>query len=104
MSIAQGLKKAAQNVIKMEANTMQIFSRNPRGSNFKNYTEEEISAFQEIRRNNAFGPLLAHAPYTLNLASEKESVYEFACTVIREDIQRMDAKHPLHYLQSDTAG
>ena len=35
MSIAKGLEKTAKNVVKMEANTMQIFSRNPRGSNFK---------------------------------------------------------------------
>ena len=27
----------------------------------------------------------------MNLASDKEKVYEFACTVIREDIARMDA-------------
>lgn len=90
MSIAKGLAKTAENVVKMEANTMQIFSRNPRGSNFKIYTEEEIERFQEIRGEYQFGPLLAHAPYTMNLASDQEKVYEFACTVIREDIARMD--------------
>ncbi len=36
------------------------------------------------------GPVLAHAPYTMNLASAQDKVYEFACTVIREDIRRMD--------------
>ena len=91
MSIAKGIAKTAQNVVEMKANTMQIFSRNPRGSNYKTYTKEEIGRFQEIRRKNQFGPLLAHAPYTMNLASDKEKVYEFACTVIREDIARMDA-------------
>ncbi len=91
MSIAGGLAKTAENVVKMEANTMQIFSRNPRGSNFKNYSEEEIERFQSIRREHGFGPLLAHAPYTLNLASSQEKVYEFACMVIREDVKRMDA-------------
>ena len=91
MSIAKGIAKTAENVVEMKANTMQIFSRNPRGSNYKTYTKEEIGRFQEIRRKNQFGPLLAHAPYTMNLASDKEKVYEFACTVIREDIARMDA-------------
>lgn len=91
MSIAKGIKKAAEDVVKMNANTMQIFSRNPRGSNFKTYEEKEIKAFQKIRRDHEFGPFLAHAPYTLNLASNKESTYDFACMVIREDIQRMDA-------------
>ena len=91
MSIAKGLAKTAENVVAMEANTMQIFSRNPRGSTYKEYTDQEIDKFQKIRREHGFGPLLAHAPYTMNLASEKEKVYEFACMVIREDVARMDA-------------
>lgn len=91
MSIAKGLKKTAENVVEMNANTMQIFSRNPRGSNYKTYSEKEILDFQTIRKEHHFGPLLAHAPYTLNLASAKPEVYEFACNVIKEDIVRMDA-------------
>ena len=91
MSIAKGLAKTAENVVKMNANTMQIFSRNPRGSNFKTPDAKEVEAFQRIRREHGLGPLLAHAPYTMNLASAKPEVDEFACTVIREDIARMDA-------------
>lgn len=91
MSIAEGIAKTAQNVVKMEANTMQIFSRNPRGSGYKTYSDTEVEKFQKIRRENQFGPLLAHAPYTMNLASGKAETYEFACTVIREDLARMDA-------------
>ena len=91
MSIADGIVKAATNVVKMEANTMQIFSRNPRGSGYKNYSSDEVERFQVIRKEHNFGPLLAHAPYTMNLASAQEKVYEFACMVIREDIARMDA-------------
>lgn len=90
MSIAGGIAQTAENVVKMEANTMQIFSRNPRGSGYRVYGEEEIERFQQIRRENKFGPLLAHAPYTLNLASGTEKTYEFACMVIQEDIRRMD--------------
>ena len=91
MSIARGIAKAAENVIGMKADTMQIFSRYPRGSNYKDYSEKEIEKFQELRTSHGFGPLLAHAPYTMNLASPKQEVYEFACTVIREDTARMDA-------------
>lgn len=90
MFIAKGLAKAAEEVIEMGANTMQFFSRNPRGSSFKAYNEEEIAHFQKVRREGAFGPLLAHAPYTLNLASNKEKVYVFSCAAIKEDIARMD--------------
>lgn len=91
MSVAKGLDKTAENVVKMQANTMQIFSRNPRGSSFKQYDKREIETFQEIRQNNHFGPILAHAPYTLNLASAEPRTYDFACMVMKEDIGRMDA-------------
>lgn len=90
MSVAKGIAQAAENVVKMEANTMQFFSRNPRGSGYKVYDQSEIDKFQRVRKENQFGPLLAHAPYTLNLASSTERTYEFACMVIREDIARMD--------------
>ena len=90
MSIAGGIAKTAENVVKMNANTMQIFSRNPRGSSYKTYAQEEVEKFQQIRKSHAFGPVLAHAPYTMNLASATEKTYEFACTVMREDIRRMD--------------
>ena len=91
MSIAGGLVKLAHNVTAMEADTMQIFSRNPRGSNFRIPDSDEVERFQQIRKERHFGPILAHAPYTMNLASPKPEVYRFACTVIREDIARMDA-------------
>lgn len=90
MSIAKGLAVTAQNVIHMEANTMQIFSRNPRGSSFRTPPQEEIDEFQRLRREHHLGPILAHAPYTLNLASGQERAEAFARMVIREDIRRMD--------------
>ena len=44
------LAKTAENVVKMNADTMQIFSRNPRGSSYKTYLPEEIERFQKIRK------------------------------------------------------
>ena len=90
ISIAKGFSKAAQSAVDMGANTFQFFSRNPRGGNAKAFDERDIMKFQEIRKDNKFGPLLAHAPYTMNLAGVKEEVYEFGRKVIKEDIQRMD--------------
>lgn len=91
ISIAKGFSKAAQSAVDMGANTFQFFSRNPRGGNAKAFDERDIMKFQEIRKNNNFGPLLAHAPYTMNLAGVKEEVYEFGRKVIKEDIERMDS-------------
>lgn len=90
MSIAGGIAKAAEDTVAMGADTMQIFSRNPRGSGFKTYGEEEIQRFLAIRKEHGFASILAHAPYTMNLASPKEEVYTFACNTFKEDVERMD--------------
>ena len=91
VSIAKGFKKAAQISVDIGANTFQFFSRNPRGGNAKEFNEKDMAAFQKIREENNFGKLLAHAPYTMNLAAANEDTYEFAKMVIKEDVKRMDS-------------
>ena len=91
ISIAKGFKKAAQISVDIGANTFQFFSRNPRGGNAKEFNENDMAAFQKIREENNFGKLLAHAPYTMNLAAANEDTYEFAKMIIREDVKRMDS-------------
>lgn len=91
ISIAKGYAKAAKTAVEIGANTFQFFSRNPRGGNTKEFDVKDIANFQKIRKENNFGPLLAHAPYTMNLAAAKDDVYEFGRKVIKEDIERMDS-------------
>ena len=91
ISISKGFAKAAQTAVDIGANTFQFFSRNPRGGNAKEFDSKDIDKFQKIRTENNFGPLLVHAPYTMNLGGAKDDVYEFAKRVIKEDIQRMDS-------------
>ena len=67
ISISKGFAKAAQIAVDMNANTFQFFTRNPRGGNAKSFDEKDIAKFKKIREENGFGPLLAHAPYTMNL-------------------------------------
>lgn len=90
ISIAKGFTKAAETAVEIGANTFQFFSRNPRGGSAKAFDEKDLNRFQQIRKENNFGPLLAHAPYTMNLGGAKEEVYEFAKMVIKEDIERMN--------------
>ena len=74
ISIAKGYGKAAEVAVQIGANTFQFFSRNPRGGNAKAFDEKDIAKFQKIRQDYNFGPLLAHAPYTMNLAAAKDDV------------------------------
>lgn len=89
-STAKGYRAAAEETIKMGGNTFQFFSRNPRGSKIKAYDEKDIEGFQRLRREHGFGPICAHAPYTMNLAASDPKVYDFAGIVLREDVERMD--------------
>ena len=91
ISISKGFAKAAQIAVDMDANTFQFFTRNPRGGNAKAFDDKDIAKFQKLREENNFGPLLAHAPYTMNLGGVKDDVYEFARRVIKEDIERMNS-------------
>ena len=72
------------------ANTFQFFTRNPRGSKAKAIDEQDIARFLELARNNGFGTLLAHAPYTLNPCSADPSVARFAAQVLKEDLELME--------------
>ena len=80
MSIAGGIAKTAENVVKMEADTMQIFSRNPRGSNYKTYTEEEIGKFQKIRKEHGFVPPISRQR---SLEKPGESMVPWWCLTVR---------------------
>ena len=91
ISISKGFSKAAKTAVDIGANTFQFFTRNPRGGNAKEFDEKDIEKFQQIRTEENFGPLLAHAPYTMNLGGAKDEVYEFAKRIFKEDIQRMDS-------------
>lgn len=91
ITISKGFGKAAQIAVDMDANTFQFFTRNPRGGNAKAFDDKDIAKFQKIRKENNFGPLLAHAPYTMNLGGAKNDVYDFARRVIKEDIERMNS-------------
>lgn len=90
VSVARGYAAAAKETIEMGGTTFQFFSRNPRGSSIRKRDEKDVRQFQALRKEFGFGPICAHAPYTMNLAAREEKVYEFGRTVIREDVKRMD--------------
>lgn len=90
ISIAKGYAAAARETIEMGGTTFQFFSRNPRGSSIRAKDENDILQFQRLREEYGFGPLCAHAPYTMNLAAREKTVYDFGRSVIKEDVKRMD--------------
>lgn len=91
MSVAKGLNKALDHALSINADTMQIFTRNPRGGKAKALDLAEVELFKKMVQEHNFGPWVAHAPYTVNLASAKDDVREFGVQTLKEDLRRVDA-------------
>jgi len=72
------------------ANTFQYFTRNPRGGAAKALSEKDIKAFLEYTDEHDIKCYLAHAPYTLNLCSDKPNIREFARDTLADDIKRVE--------------
>lgn len=90
LTIAKGYKKAAELALEIGANVFQFFSRNPRGSTSKELDMEDIEEMERILKENDFGPLLAHAPYIINLGSYKGRIYGMAKGILKEDYERLN--------------
>lgn len=90
LSISKGYENMGKEALEIEANTFQFFTRNPRGGKIKDLNIEDINNLLEIMKKNQFAKILAHAPYTMNLCSDKEDIREFAKNMLKEDLERME--------------
>lgn len=96
ISSAGGYCAMARQAEKLGANTFAFFTRNPRGGSVKALDEADAAAFCERVRELGLGKLVAHAPYTYNLAAAKPELREFAVNAMREDLDRLEYT-PGHY-------
>jgi len=90
LSASGGYMAMAQTAASIGANVFQFFTRNPRGGAAKSLDETDVAAFLEYAKENGIGPILAHAPYTLNAAGAEERVREFAESVFIDDLVRLE--------------
>ncbi len=89
MSLAKGYLAMGKMALQIGANTFQFFTRNPRGGSMKALDLEDIEALRAFCKQNGFGKLLAHAPYTMNPCAADDKIREFAEKVLREDLERL---------------
>lgn len=97
ISIAKGYEHAVKEALSIGANTMQFFSRNPRGGSAKALDPQDLKRAKKFCEEKDFWPLVAHAPYTLNLASIKKETVEFGKRILRDDLERLELASA-HYL------
>ena len=90
LSASKGFKNMGEESLKINANTFQFFTRNPRGGKAKEIDQNDVDELLKIMRENNFAKILAHAPYTLNLCSADESIRTFAKNTMIDDLKRME--------------
>lgn len=90
LSVSKGFYEMGKEAVKINANTIQFFTRNPRGGAAKPIDEEDVKKFLELAKEHKIESLLAHAPYTLNAAAADESIREFAKNTMADDLKRME--------------
>ena len=90
LSTAAGYAAMAADAVSIGATTFAFFTRNPRGGNARELDEKDLAAFLSTLDEHRIGPLVAHAPYTMNLCSAKPETVEFARRAMREDLERME--------------
>jgi len=90
LSASGGYLAMAQTAVSIGANVFQFFTRNPRGGAAKPIDKADVAAFLDYAAANGIGPILAHAPYTLNAAGAEPRVREFAEEVMADDLERLE--------------
>ena len=90
ISSSKGYAAMGRQAIKLGASTFAFFTRNPRGGKAKEIKETDVQKYLEIAEEQKFGPIVAHAPYTLNACAAKEDLRVFARETMADDLQRME--------------
>lgn len=90
LSASKGYTHMLEEAMSIGANTFQFFTRNPRGGKAKDIDTQDIDNFLKLYKENNFGTILAHAPYTLNCCSAKPETIRFAVETFADDLKRME--------------
>lgn len=90
LSSSGGFLAMGETARRIGATTFQFFTRNPRGSRAKAIDPADAAALRALLTAEGFGPIVAHAPYTINPCSKDERTREFARETLADDLARME--------------
>jgi deoxyribonuclease-4 len=68
--------------------TVQLFSRNPRGWMAKPLTPDDVLLFRKIRKQTKLSPVLIHCNYLVNLAASDDLMLTKSRASFREEVER----------------
>ena len=90
LSASKGYLAMGKDALKINADTFQFFTRNPRGGKAKELKEKDIADFLALAEAHQFATILAHAPYTMNPCSADAGIRGFSLEMMRDDLHRME--------------
>ncbi|MCI9362686.1 MAG: deoxyribonuclease IV [Oscillospiraceae bacterium] len=90
LSASKGFLHMGKEALSIGANTFQFFTRNPRGAKAKAIAPKDAAALRDLMAENHFGPVIAHAPYTMNACSADPHLRELAEQMMTDDLERME--------------
>jgi deoxyribonuclease-4 len=90
ISIAGGFSKVVERAHARGCETIQFFSRNPRGWKYSPLNEKEVKAFRSSIQSSTLFPVFLHMPYLPNIASSKSKFYKQSIHSIATDLQRAE--------------
>lgn len=88
LSIAGTIDRSVDRAVEKGCNTMQMFSRNPRGWTSKELDPMETESFRAKVSESQIWPVFIHTPYLLNLASPREDVYGESVRSLQDELRR----------------
>ena len=90
LSSSKGFAAMGRQALELGADTFQFFTRNPRGSKAKDLDAADAAALVSLLAEHRFAPIIAHAPYTLNLCGAEEYNRVFARETMADDLRRLE--------------
>lgn len=90
VSAAGGLDNAPDNAAELKLDTFQFFTRPPQSGQAHPLSDEEIEAFLQACRKHGLETWHVHAPYIINLASDKSRVRHASIGILTDELRRCD--------------
>ena len=90
LSFAKGFVHMGREALKINADTFQFFTRNPRGGGVRKMDVADVPALRELLAQHGFAKIVAHAPYTLNNCAAKPEIRAFARQAMADDLARLE--------------
>jgi len=88
LSIAGTIDRVVDRAVERGCDTLQMFSRNPRGWRSEKLVFREVEGFRKKLEQSGVWPVIIHTSYLLNLASPKEDVYRKSVKALGDELRR----------------